>query len=492
MKKVSLKRMLYLMSIMLLTGMVMVSCKKDDDDPDPDPDPVLVEDGIYVKGAGTALAEFDLKGLMKSTLNEVGQEPRTELLELFVAVKAGSEGFNIVKVAGTTQTTYGPGADFAEVTDETWDNQNEYPKTAKYWRGSIAETDAKFTVPEDGLYQIVYDTELDVVVIVQAKWGMIGEATPGGWGEDTPLTATFDLEKMDFTVTELTLLENAWKFRIGGGWKIWLDQEGTVKINTNLGGTPTAPVPGGADIMHDDYGVYSVTLTWELGKDWVGSMERTGDGEPLPEYPEAMYLVGDATAYGWGTPGENAEAIMHKAAGGAPSEGIFWKIAHLEGGVGFKLSAAGWTEPNLGFGQVDEYDTEGVAVSDTEGNFSIAESGMYIIVLNLRDEMTKVSIKEAAVYGIGDAFGSWDAGVEANKFTVDNTAKTLVSPALPASANIRMYADHSWIPDWWNAEFNVFDGVIEYRNDGGDQEAVPGTAGQVITLHFDDNTGTIE
>jgi len=477
MKKVSLKRMLYLMSIMLLTGMVMVSCKKDDDDPDPDPDPdpVLVEDGIYVKGAGTALAEFDLKGLMKPTLNEVGQEERAELLELFVAVKAGSEGFNI-----------------AEVTDETWDNQNEYPKTAKYWRGSIAETDAKFTVPEDGLYQIVYDTELDVVVIVQAKWGMIGEATPGGWGEDTPLTATFDLEKMDFTVTELTLLENAWKFRIGGGWKIWLDEAGTVKINTNLGGTPTAPVPGGADIMHDDYGVYTVTLTWELGKDWVGSMERTGDGEPLPEYPEAMYLVGDATAYGWGTPGENAEAIMHKAAGGAPSEGIFWKIAHLEGGVGFKLSAAGWTEPNLGFGQVDEYDTEGVAVSDTEGNFSIAESGMYIIVLNLRDEMTKVSIKEAAVYGIGDAFGSWDAGVEANKFTVDNTAKTLVSPALPASANIRMYADHSWIPDWWNAEFNVFDGVIEYRNDGGDQEAVPGTAGQVITLHFDDNTGTIE
>lgn len=102
-------------------------------------------------------------------------------------------------------------------------------------------------------------------------------------------------------------------------------------------------------------------------------------------------------------------------------------------------------------------------------------------------------LNSSTVYScIGDAFGSWDAGVETNKFTVDNTAKTLVSPALPASANIRMYADHSWIPDWWNAEFNVFDGVIQYRNDGGDQEAVPGTAGQVITLHFDDNTGTIE
>jgi hypothetical protein len=117
---------------------------------------------------------------------------------------------------------------------------------------------------------------------------------------------------------------------------------------------------------------------------------------------------------------------------------------------------------------------------------------MYIIVLNLRDEMTKVSVKPAEVYGIGDAFGGWDEDAEANKFVVDNAAKTLTSPALVADGSIRMYAQHNWIQDWWNAEFNVFDGKILYRNDGGDQEAVAGTTGQVITLMFDDNTGTIQ
>lgn len=81
---------------------------------------------------------------------------------------------------------------------------------------------------------------------------------------------------------------------------------------------------------------------------------------------------------------------------------------------------------------------------------------------------------------------------EANLFAVDHAEKLVVSPPLPESGNIRMYTSHQWIPDWWNAEFNLFDGVIEYRGSGDDQEPVAGTAGQVITLHFDDNTGSIE
>jgi len=490
MKKNSFFKVMQLMSIIMLSSLIIVSCKKKDD-PDPEPIPI-VEDGVYIKGAGTALTEFDLKGLMKPTLNENGQEERSQLLELFVAVKAGSDGFNIVKVSGETHTVYGPGADFNEITEDPWDASNEYPTTAKFWRGAIAETDTKFTVPEDGLYQIVYDTELGVVVLTQAKWGLIGAATPGGWGEDTPMTTTFNIEEMDFTVTDIPLLKNEWKFRIGNGWKIWLNEDGSVRVNTNLGGSVSAPTPGGDNIANDEYAKYTVTLNWELGKAFTGDIKKTGEGDPLPDYPEAMYLTGAATAYGWAEPATEDDAIMHPLAGGAPSEGIFWKIAHLQGGEGFKLSAAAWSEPNLGYNEIDEYDTDGVAVGDQDGNMLVEESGMYIIVLNLRDDQIKLSIKPAAVYGIGDVFDGWDAGVEANKFTIDNDAKTLVSPALPSSGNIRMYADHSWIPDWWNAEFNVFDGQILYRDAGGDQEAVPGEAGQVVTLHFDDNTGSIE
>ena len=112
----------------------------------------------------------------------------------------------------------------------------------------------------------------------------------------------------------------------------------------------------------------------------------------------------------------------------------------------------------------------------------VNESGQYIVVVNLRDNKTKVSVKPAEVFGIGEAFGGiWDAGVPANKFTVDNATKTIVFPALLSNGAIRM-----------NAEFRVDAGKIDYRNDGGDQAAVNGTAGQKITLKFDDNTGSIQ
>ena len=246
MKKKPFSNFLKMTAIFMMMAVVVASCKKDDD-PKPDPEP-LVEDGIYVVGAGTALTTFDIKGLMKSTKNEVDQSDRAALLELFIPVKAGAEGFNIVKVAGSTKTTYGPGADFAAVTEFQTDEPS-----GKFSRGSIAETTTKFTVAEDGLYHVVYDTELGKVVVAKAEWGLIGGATPGGWGSNTEMPVTFDLNKMEFTKTEVTLLQNDFKFRYTNGWKIFIDAEGTVKVNTNLGGTLVALVPGGDNIANAEY-----------------------------------------------------------------------------------------------------------------------------------------------------------------------------------------------------------------------------------------------
>lgn len=474
-----------------------VSCEETTDEDDGDE--VLVEDGFYVVGGGTALAELDPKGLMAVTRNEVLQENKAELKELYIAIKAGAEGFNIVQVSGTTKKTWGPGADFALV-DSTMLKQDE-PTKAPFWRGSLAETTNKFTVPEDGLYHVVIDTEVGKIVVARVLWGVIGAATPDGWSSSTPLPLSggFNMNTMKFEIAEIKMLENEYKFRYSNGWKIILDTakdlgsgKKGIKVNTNFGGTVSALVPGGDNMKNDKYGIYKVSMTWTLGAAYQAEITFVKDAEPLPTYPDAVYVVGDATAYGWDEPGSKAGAVMHKCAGGAPSEGIYWKICHIEASKGFKIAAAKWAAPNLGYTDVKEYDATGIAVSEKDGNMSVATSGMYIVVLNLRDNTVKVSVKDAEVYGIGDAFGSWDEAKAANKFTVNNTDKTLVSPALTAAANIRMYAEHSWIPAWWNAEFIVKSDKIEYRNDGGDQEAVAGTVGQVITLKFDDNTGTIK
>jgi len=492
MKNFQLKSLMNLSWFFVLALVIATSsCKKDDPTP-----PAVIEDGVYVKGLGTALTDYDAKGLMKVARNEVTQADRSKLMELYVAIKAGADGFNLVVVTGGTPKVYGPGADFAVVAAPTQDE----PSGAAFSRGSYVESATPFTVSEDGLYHVVIDTELNIIVIARVKWGIIGGATPNGWGGSTALPSTgFDLNKMTFELADVILVAGDYKFRYSDGWKIEIDPnfdlgDGNtgVKVNTNFGGTAfTSLVAGGANITNADPGVYTISITWESGVGTTANLVKTADYTP-PAYPAEMFIVGDATAYGWDTPGTKDAAAMHKAAGGSPTEGIFWKICYIETGKGFKVSAENWGTPNIGFAEVDEFDANGETVSDNGGNMSVATSGMYMVVLNLQDSKQKISVTPAKVYGMGDAFGGWTEDVAANLFTIDNTAKTITSPALSADGNIRMYVDHAWIPDWWNAEFNVYSGVIEYRNDGGDQAAAAGTTGQVITLTFDDNTATVQ
>lgn len=486
-------------SLVWMLSLIMVafiSCKDDSTTEKP----ILVEDGIYVVGEATNFPELDSKGLMKQATNEKDNNAvREGMYELYTTVEAGKT-FYISEVAGKAQTKYGPSAVAGEFFSYNPNGKAEQPKVTlqmgKYVAGATT-----FTVPTSGLYHIVIDKQLGKVAVVPIEyWGIIGAATPGGWGADTKLEldGTFNKTAMTFKATDLILIQGTYKFRYDGYWKLQLDDTATVvnvsmvKVNTNFGGSLTALVAGGADIAFAaaDQGKYTVEMKWTLDGGYTATLTKTGDYTP-PSYPTAMYIVGSATAYGWDTPGTKADAIMHKCAGGAPTEGIFWKICYLTGGEGFKLSNANWGTVNLGFAEVASFDNTGVTVTNNGGNMSVATSGMYMVVLNLRDNTKKVSIKPAAVYGIGDAFGGFNTDVAANKFTINNTAKTLVSPALTANGNIRMYASHPWIPAWWNAEFRVNGTAIEYRNDGGDQAAVAGTVGKVITLHFDDNTGSI-
>ncbi len=457
--------------------------------------PVILEDGLYIMGGATALIQLSLNGKMANGINEIGQVLRAGMYELYFAISASSEGFNLVEVSGENQYVYGP-ANMSTIHVEGSDQP-----TVDIQKGTFGINSNKFTVPADGFYHLVLDKQSETIVIIPVPaFGLIGSATELGWSGDYEMAFIngFSLENIRFEGLGIPLRSGDFKLRQKGGWKMEI-AEG-VKCNTNFGGVLNFPyctlIPGGSNytLQPENEGVYTVTMDWSLEDGLTAYMLKTADLPPLPEYPEAMFLVGAATAYGWELPGNNANAIMHKCAGGTQTEGIFWKIAYIETGIGFKLSAAAWTEPNIGYLEVDEFDASGIAVGNDNGsnNLSISESGMYMVVLDLRNQMVKVSIKPAEVFGIGDAFGGWDEGVAANKFAVDNSAKTLISPALSANGNIRMYAAHSWIPYWWNAEFRLNGTSIEYRNDGGDQEPVAGTMGQIITLHFDDNTGSIQ
>lgn len=373
--------------IMLLAVSLMVfnACNNDDDGNN---NTVIVEDGIYVKGAGTALTDFDIKGLMQVTRNEVNQTERASLMEIFVAVKGGTDGFSIVNVVGGTPTYWGPGADFAEVAEGTTDE----PKVA-FWRGSYTETETPFTVANDGLYHVIIDTELGKVVIVPVQyWGLIGAATPGGWGDDTQMASTgFDLNTMTFEATGVEMTKADFKFRYSGGWKVEVDTvldlgEGVVgvKVNTNFGQAVDDLVPGGDNIANDVPGIYTATMTWTLGSGYTATLTKTGDIAATDYTNVGLGLTGDGVldggvAVGWGP-------IMGEQTPAVDGTNYTWTWNNVEvtsaGSFKIKDSDPNWGGVIIGYPQVTmagsaaaDFDTNG------DGNFVPTADGNYNFTL---------------------------------------------------------------------------------------------------------------
>lgn len=490
-----------LIAAMSLLVLVM-SCGGDDGPKIKGGDGLLVADGFYPAKVGedpTAVSQ-----LVSEPLDgpDFGTLERDGFLQGYVYLTAGN--YNVVEVEdGSIVNTYGGTA--SAVAGEAGVRNMECDENDSEFMLITPQVDgAAFSIPADGLYVVAFDQTLNEVTYDQiTSAGVIGAATPGAWSTDTEMTGSVSATGGSWTVTELALEEGEWKVRFNCRWAIdrRIDaSSGFANTNgysyfTNFGGVGgsvdnLAPGNSGANFNNGTRGEYTVTLTWDPVIGFSITATKTGDLDPLPEFPEVMYLVGAATTYGWDEPGTHADAVMHKIAGSNP--GVYWKILSLTGGQGFKVSAAGWGNPNLGFSGITADTEHGVAITDTEGNMAVANDGIYMVVLDLRtDGVSKLSVREAEVYGIGDTYGSWDGQQAATKYVADFANGKMTSPALTAAGDIRIYTYHPWISDWWHAEFVPMSGVIEYRNDGGDQARVAGVVGDVVTLYFDDNTATV-
>lgn len=100
------------------------------------------------------------------------------------------------------------------------------------------------TVEDD--YAITLDLSTPLAYTYRAdRWGLIGDATPGGWSDDTNMT--WDAVNGRFTVT-LNLTAAAFKFRANDSW------------DYNLGGSLTALTNGGDNIPVAEAGNYTITL----------------------------------------------------------------------------------------------------------------------------------------------------------------------------------------------------------------------------------------
>jgi hypothetical protein len=401
MKKIMLKIAMLLSVVAMVTLVFGVSSCKKDDETTP---PVIVLDGYYVVGSATAYATFNANAMMTIARNEVTQADRSSLLELYIPVKAGADGFSIISVAGSVQTTYSPGANWAVVTTGTTDE----PKVP-FQRGSVATVGTtKFTVPTDGMYHVVIDYALMTAAIIPVHWGVIGAATPDGWGTSTVLTeSAFNLTSMSWTISDMVLSGGDWKFRYSNGWKVEIDTNVDlgggvkgVKVNTNLGYKVDSLVEGGANIVNAAPGKYTCTLNYTLGGWWTCVLTKTGD-LPLTNWTgvkcdaigagvsiDNPTASADTSSWGWGNQ-------MLADNGGIPTVAgdlytWSWNVIILEADQGFKVRTLNGVAPPSGGSNFDAgFSALNVAASSTDiaddgtGNLKTIAKGSYKIILKI-------------------------------------------------------------------------------------------------------------
>lgn len=122
----------------------------------------------------------------------------------------------------------------------------------KYTKGATAGTllyngSDNLAIPAAGYYRIKADTDPTKLTYSATKvtWGIIGNATPGGWDADTPMT--YDPATKKWTViavlTAQSAPDNGLKFRANGNWDLNYGdtgadgklEEGGTNIGTSAG-----------------------------------------------------------------------------------------------------------------------------------------------------------------------------------------------------------------------------------------------------------------
>lgn len=218
---------------------------------------------------------------------------------------------------------------------------------------------------------------------------------------------------------------------------------------------------------------------------------------PPVSVPDKLYLIGNFCGWDWGKCFEFVPVYDHPE--------TYWRLVWIdEAGVKFN-TATSWDGGQKGYNDIEvDGDLKANISTNDDGNICSATPQWYLMIVNAtvegRDVKYRVEFNEPNVYLMGTCMGDskWQECVDDFKFTVPITADgDFVSPAIVSEipegddSGTRAYVK---IPgnDWWHSEFMVFDGKIEYRGTGGDQDRVASKVGQKVYLNFANGTGEIK
>ena len=319
------------------------------------------------------------------------------------------------------------------------------------------------------------ETPIETPAVDPNGYYLLGEVNGVGWNPEEPVWFAKVADGIyEVTVTTENEKENWYKFYGGtdaGDWaganahEMGCDVNGDGSLFNYLNWTADLKCP-----------VIIGKGKWKVRLD-VNNWTYT-----INEVKPDLFLTG--SNYGWGD--KWLQLVPFHS-----SEEDFWTIIYLHEGEQFKFAPqAGWGG-DFGYTGTTINDEAGANItSSSDGNIVVGKAGWYL--LKVQNGSTKtLTVLQPNVYLIGDAAGEWNIA-DSHKFTIPTTEDGVFeSPAFAADAELRMCVSVDGF-DWWNSEFMVFNGKIEYRGRGTDQGRVNVKAGQKVTLNFTAGTGEIK
>jgi len=299
----------------------------------------------------------------------------------------------------------------------------------------------------------------------------LGDGTDAGWDNSKAIkisqTATPGIYE---GILVLSAAKSMKFIQTLGAWQPQWGQatgQATGILGANLGGgsdpdAVTTPATGGN---------YKVTVD-------LGAMTY----KVVAAYPSALYMIGDGVG-GWDWASLDLPMIPVNS-----HPNLFWKIVWMNASGGFKFAPQKeWKDD---FGSTGSA-TAGVYAKGGDNIPVPGTAGYYMVVVDLI--ANKIAIADPKVYLMGNTIGSWDTANAAGLMNVDNANSVVTITKTLAADELRMYAWHPWFTDWWQSEFIILNGKIEFRGTGGDQARVAVTAGShTINLNFKTGAGVIQ
>lgn len=306
-----------------------------------------------------------------------------------------------------------------------------------------------------------------------------------GWDANGAIAMEQDPENASLFTLEIEATEDQTNFK-------FFPKAAIANGDINWGAALGCPEDG--SVLRADF------INWKVGDKDPGALmiEKAGKVKITLDVTNYRYTIADVvdydlymtgSAYGWG--GTWKPLISVNGANKRTCWGIFYFAADDQVKFAPKPAWGG----DFGFKDTT-ISPESIALaslSEEGGNIKVGKAGWYLIYVSSVDGVNTVEFEAPIIYLTGDCSGGWDVFDDARKFTVpaDGTGE-FISPAFVKDGNVRMCVRPVAVDAWWKAEFNVIDGKIAYRGEGGDQQAVPGTTGQKVYLNFGSGAGRIQ